>query len=142
MFHFDAEVTKMLDDKFAFAQTARSLGLSVPKSFLITDPQQVLDFDFSNEKRKYILKSIPYDSVRRLDLTKLPCDTPEQTAAFVKDLPISESKPWILQEFIPGKEYCTHSTVRDGELRMHCCCESSAFQVNYENIERNKFYSG
>lgn len=136
VFHFDAEVTKMLDDKFAFAQTARSLGLSVPKSFLITDPQQVLDFDFSNEKRKYILKSIPYDSVRRLDLTKLPCDTPEQTAAFVKDLPISESKPWIMQEFIPGKEYCTHSTVRDGELRMHCCCESSAFQVNYENVDQ------
>lgn len=136
VFHFDAEVTKMLDDKFAFAQTAQSLGLSVPKSFLITDPQQVLDFDFSNEKRKYILKSIPYDSVRRLDLTKLPCDTPEQTAAFVKDLPISESKPWIMQEFIPGKEYCTHSTIRDGELRMHCCCESSAFQVNYENVDK------
>lgn len=136
VFHFDAEVTKMLDDKFAFAEKARSLSLSVPKSFKITDPEQVINFDFSNEKRKYILKSIPYDSVRRLDLTKLPCDTPEQTAAFVKSLPISEEKPWIMQEFIPGKEYCTHSTVRDGELRLHCCCESSAFQVNYENVDK------
>ena len=136
VFHFDADVTKMLDDKFAFSEKARSLGLSVPKSFRITDPQQVLDFDFSNEKRKYILKSIPYDSVRRLNLTKLPCDTPEETAAFVKSLPISEEKPWIMQEFIPGKEYCTHSTVRDGELRLHCCCESSAFQVNYENVDQ------
>ena len=138
VFHFDADVTKMLDDKFAFSEKARSLGLSVPKSFRITDPQQVLDFDFSNEKRKYILKSIPYDSVRRLNLTKLPCDTPEETAAFVKSLPISEEKPWIMQEFIPGKEYCTHSTVRDGELRLHCCCESSAFQVNYENVEQQE----
>jgi predicted ATP-grasp superfamily ATP-dependent carboligase len=136
VFHFDAEVTKMLDDKFAFTETARSLSLSVPKSFKITDPEQVLNFDFSNEKRKYILKSIPYDSVRRLNLTKLPCDTPEETAAFVKSLPISEQKPWIVQEFIPGKEYCTHSTVRDGELRLHCCCESSAFQVNYENVDK------
>lgn len=41
-----------------------------------------------------------------------------------------------MQEFISGKEYCTHSTVRDGELRLHCCCESSAFQVNYENVEQ------
>ncbi len=136
VFHFDAEVTKMLDDKFAFSETARSLGLSVPKSFRITHPDQVLNFDFSNETRKYILKSIPYDSIRRLNLTKLPCNTPEETAAFVKSLPISEEKPWIMQEFIPGREYCTHSTVRDGELRLHCCCASSAFQVNYENVEQ------
>ena len=61
-FHFDADVTKSLDDKFAFAETARSFGLSVPKSFKITDPEQVLNFDFSQEKRKYILKSISVQS--------------------------------------------------------------------------------
>ena len=135
VFHFDADITKMLDDKFAFSDQARSLGLSVPKSFKITDPEQVINFDFSKETRKYILKSISYDSVRRLNLTKLPCDTPEETAAFVKSLPISLEKPWIMQEFIPGKELCTHSTVRDGELRLHCCSNSSAFQINYENVE-------
>ncbi|MDJ0775278.1 MAG: ATP-grasp enzyme [Mastigocoleus sp. MO_167.B18] len=138
VFHLDVEVTEMLDDKFAFSQRAGSMGLSIPKSFKITAPEQVLNFDFSGETRKYILKSIPYDSVRRLDLTKLPCDTPEQTEAFVRSLPISPQKPWIMQEFIPGKEYCTHSTVRNGEVRLHCCCESSAFQVNYENIEHSK----
>ncbi|MEI1374105.1 ATP-grasp domain-containing protein [Nostoc sp. UHCC 0926] len=135
VFHFDADITKMLDDKFAFTDQARSLGLSVPKSFKIIDPEQVINFDFSKETRKYILKSISYDSVRRLNLTKLPCDTPEETAAFVKSLPISPEKPWIMQEFIPGKELCTHSTVRDGELRLHCCSNSSAFQINYENVE-------
>ncbi|ABA23461.1 ATP-grasp enzyme-like protein [Trichormus variabilis ATCC 29413] len=134
VFHFDADITQMLDDKFALTQKARSLGLSVPKSFKITSPEQVINFDFSGETRKYILKSIPYDSVRRLDLTKLPCATPEETAAFVRSLPITPEKPWIMQEFIPGKEFCTHSTVRNGELRLHCCCESSAFQVNYENV--------
>ncbi|MDZ8185794.1 MAG: ATP-grasp domain-containing protein [Nostoc sp. ChiSLP02] len=138
VFHFDIDITEKLDDKFAFAEIARSLGLSVPKSFKITSAEQVLNFDFSQESCKYILKSIPYDSVRRLDLTKLPCATPEETAAFVRSLPISPDKPWIMQEFIPGKEFCTHSTVRDGELRLHCCCESSAFQVNYENVENSQ----
>ncbi|MBD3884087.1 ATP-grasp domain-containing protein [Phormidium tenue FACHB-886] len=133
VFHFDVAVTQMLDDKFAFAEQARAIGLSVPKSFKITDPEQVLSFDFSQETRPYILKSISYDSVRRLDLTKLPCSTPEATAAFVRSLPISPEKPWIMQEFIAGQEYCTHSTLRNGELRLHCCCKSSAFQVNYEN---------
>lgn len=136
IFHFDADVVRMLDDKFAFSETAYSFNLSVPKFFKITAPEQVINFDFSQEKRKYILKSIPYDQVRRLNLTKLPCNTPEETAAFVNSLPISEEKPWIMQEFIPGQEYCTHSNVRDGELRLHCCCESSAFQVNYENVDK------
>ncbi len=136
--HVDADMCAMLDDKFAFSETARQLGLSVPKSFKITSPEQVLNFDFSQETRKYILKSIPYDSVRRLDLTKLPCETAEATEAFVKSLPISPQKPWIMQEFIPGKEFCTHSTVRNGELRLHTCCESSAFQVNYEDVDNPK----
>ncbi|MGF1514026.1 MAG: ATP-grasp enzyme [Elainellaceae cyanobacterium] len=135
VFHFEVAVTKTLDDKFAFAEAARSLGLPVPKSFKITDPQQVLDFDFSQETRPYILKSIPYDSVRRLNLTKLPCPTPEETATFVSSLPISAAKPWIMQEFIPGQEYCTHSTVKGGELRLHCCCASSPFQINYDPVE-------
>jgi predicted ATP-grasp superfamily ATP-dependent carboligase len=135
VFHFDTDITQMLDDKFDFSEKARSLGLSVPKSFKITHPDQVINFDFSQETRKYIIKSIPYNSVCRLNLTKLPCKTPEETAAFVRSLPISEETPWIMQEFIPGKEFCTHSTVRDGELKLHCCCESSAFQVNYENVE-------
>ncbi|MDF5727724.1 MAG: ATP-grasp enzyme [Rhizonema sp. PD38] len=134
-FHFDADTMKMLDNKFTFAQIARSLSLSVPKSFLITDSEQVLNFDFTNEKRKYILKTIVYDSVLRLDLTKLPMESPEKMEIYVKSKPISQDTPWILQEFIPGTEYCTHSAVRNGELTVHCCCKSSAFQVNYENVE-------
>jgi predicted ATP-grasp superfamily ATP-dependent carboligase len=129
--HFDRDTVQMLDDKFAFAEQARSLSLPIPKSFKITNPKQVLDFDFSQEQRPYILKSILYDARRRLDLTKLPCATEEQTAAFVNSLPISEKTPWMLQEFIPGQEYCTHSTVDQGRSTMYCCCASSAFQVNY-----------
>ena len=135
--HVDVEMLQRLDDKYEFATDAQALGLRVPKSYKITHPQQVIDFDFSTEQRQYIIKSIPYDSVRRLDLTKLPCATPAETAAFVRSLPISESNPWVMQEFIPGQEYCTHSTVRNGHLQLHCCCESSAFQVNYEHVDRS-----
>ena len=134
--HVDVEMLQRLDDKYTFAAAAIALGLRVPKSYLITNPQQVIDFDFTGAQRKYIIKSIPYDSIRRLDLTKLPCETPAETATFVNSLPISESKPWIMQEYIPGQEFCTHSTIRDGHVQLHCCCESSAFQVNYENVDR------
>ncbi len=134
--HLDETQVNRLDDKYAFSVTASSLGLLVPESYRITDRRQVLDFDFTRHDQKFILKSIAYDPVRRLDLTQLPCETPEQTAAFVNSLPISEANPWIMQEFIRGDEYCTHSTVRDGHVQLHCCCASSAFQVNYEMVDK------
>ncbi|MBC6479696.1 MAG: ATP-grasp domain-containing protein [Hormoscilla sp. GM7CHS1pb] len=137
---FDAEITEMLDNKFTFCQKARELGLTAPKAFLITDPEQVLNFDFAADGSRYILKSIAYNSVYRLDLTKLPMSSKEQMASFVKGLPISESQPWIMQEFISGQEYCTHSTVRNGIVRLHCCSQSSPFQVNYEQVDNQNIF--
>ncbi len=132
--HVDAATIATLDDKASFCAKAAELGLPVPDAHRITDPQQVLDFAFP-AGTEYILKSIPYDPVRRMDLTRLPRPTPEETAAFVAELPISEAHPWVLQEFIAGDEFCTHSTVRDGEVRLHCTCASSAFQLNYEHLD-------
>jgi predicted ATP-grasp superfamily ATP-dependent carboligase len=134
--HAGPETIRTLDDKYRFAQAATALGLRAPKSVLVRDASDVLDFDFASEKRAFILKSIAYDSVRRLDLTPLPRPTRAETEAFVRALPISAENPWVMQEFIPGTEFCTHGTFRAGELRVHCCCRSSAFQVNYESADK------
>ena len=136
--HFPARITQILDDKFALCEKARSLGLSAPKAFLITAPQQILDFDFSVDNSKYLLKSIRYNSVSRLDMTQLPFEGMED---YVKNLPISENNPWAMQEFITGQEYCTHSTVRNGKIRLHCCSKSSPFQVNYDHVEQPEIYA-
>lgn len=132
--HFDAAITKMLDDKFEFSEQARSIGLLTPKTFRFTNPQQIIDFDF-NGNVQYILKSILYNSIHRLDMTRLPMGSQAELIAHVQTLPISAEQPWIMQEFIQGQEYCTHSTVREGEIQLHCCAKSSAFQVNYEQVD-------
>ena len=133
--HLDADVLERLDDKYEFARAATALGLRVPETHRITDAQQVLDFDFAQGRWPYILKSIAYDPVHRLDLTHLPFGPADEMAAFVRSLPISPENPWILQEFVEGAEYCTHSTVRDGRLQVYCCCESSASQLNYAMVD-------
>jgi len=138
----DAEMVRRLDDKFEFTLLAESLGLPVPDAHRITRPEQVMEFDFAARRsadspaRSYVLKSIPYDPVHRLDLTELPRPTERDTAEFVRGLPISDDKPWIMQEFVRGQEYCTHSTVRDGVVQLHGCCESSAFQINYAMVDK------
>ena len=131
--HLDPDLLEQVDDKYEFARAAAALGLPVPDTHRITDARQV------RATRPYVLKSIAYDPVHRLDLTRLPFgpDAADGAmAAFVESLPISEDNPWILQEFLEGQEYCTHSTARDGRLTVYCCCESSAFQVNYEMVEK------
>ncbi len=135
--HFNPDITTMLDNKYEFCKQAQALGLSAPNVFKFTSPQQVLDFNFKNDDSRYIIKSINYDSVRRLDLTKLPFKGME---SYIKTLPISEENPWVMQEFIRGKEFCTHSTVRNGKIQVHCCSESSPFQVNYKQMDHPKIF--
>ena len=134
--HADADLIRTLDDKAAFMDLAAGLGLPVPDSHRITSPEQVIGFDFAGHGEEYVLKSIAYDPVHRLDLTPLPRPDPEETAAFARSKPISADNPWIMQALVHGQEYFTHGTVRDGELTVFCCCESSAFQINYEMAEQ------
>jgi hypothetical protein len=133
--HADEHVVRILDDKAEFAKTADALGLRVPDWARITDPQQILNFEFA-DGRNYILKRIAYNPVGRLDLTPLSSRTPERNAELARTLPISADDPWILQEFVAGQEYCTHGTVWNGQLQVYTCCASSPSQLNYAMVDK------
>ncbi len=133
--HGDSDTVRMLDDKSRFSAQAESFGLRVPHWRRITDPAEIEEFDFP-EGREYILKRIAYNPVGRMDLTRLSSATPQRNSEFARSLNITENDPWILQQFISGQEYCTHGTVRNGSLQVYGCCESSAFQVNYEMVDK------
>ncbi|MCZ4553082.1 ATP-grasp enzyme [Gordonia rubripertincta] len=138
--HGNLRTVRMVDDKDQFSEFARSVGVRVPDSRRITDPVQISEFDFP-PGREYILKRIAYNPVGRMDLTKLSRATPERNLQFAANLPISEEDPWILQEYVAGQEYCTHGTARAGDLQVYACCESSAFQVNYEMVDKPEILS-
>lgn len=133
--HVDPQTVRTLDDKSEFSRLATSLGLRVPDSHRITDASQIEEFDFPGD-RTYILKRIAYNPVGRMDLTPLSAATPQRNVEFARSLGITAQDPWILQEFVTGQEYCTHSTVRDGAVLVYGCCESSAFQVNYAHVDK------
>lgn len=139
--HVGQDQIDALDDKAEFARTAAALGLSVPETHRVSDPQEVLDLPAladaeAGSDRRHVLKSIAYDPVHRLDLTPLPRPTRAETEAFVRSKPITPDNPWILQELVVGTEFCTHGTVRDGELQVWVCCPSSASQLNYAMVDK------
>ena len=130
--HWTQEDVEILDNKFLFCKKAQEFGLKAPQVFNITQRSQIEEFPFSDYVNPFILKSIPYDSVERLDMRTLPH---EGLSERLDALTISTQHPWVLQEFIRGEEFCTHGTVIDGKLTVYCCCKSSPFQVNYEHVE-------
>ncbi|AFM14975.1 hypothetical protein Mycch_0149 [Mycolicibacterium chubuense NBB4] len=138
--HGSAALIAALDDKGDFSRLAASMGLGVPESVLITDAREIERFDFPPD-RSYILKRVSYNPVGRTGLIRLHRETPERNAAFARSLGISPGDPWVLQEYVPGREYCTHATVRDGAVTVYGCCESSAVQLNYRFADKPEIRS-
>ena len=133
--HAGPEEIAKVDDKYEFALTAAGLDLPVPDSHRVVSGAEVSRFDFAAHGGTYIIKSIAYDPVRRLDLTELPRPSAAETAEFVAGLPLAPTNPWVMQQFLAGEEFCTHSTVRDGRVQLHCCCRSSPSQLNYKMVD-------
>ena len=134
---FDEATLDIIDNKFQLCKKAREIGLSAPDVTLITD---IKDFDavnFSSSEKKYVLKSLTYNPLERLRRPLLPF---KEQNEYLSQLDISHERAWVLQEFVEGQEFCTHSTVRNGEVLLHCCCPSSDFQLRYKNIIHQDIY--
>jgi len=142
VFQFDEDTCKTLHEKHHFISKAEELGFKVPESYYITSHDQVLKHDFSRHPdRKYILKCIgldPQDDHTRSNMTTLPFATKSDTEKYVRSQRISEKNPWVLQQFITGEEYCTHATVRNGQVRAFVACPSSELLVNYYVSDKPK----
>jgi catechol O-methyltransferase len=138
---FDVATTKKLHEKHSFIEYTRSIGLPTPDTHTITSKAaalQMLDEASADKGKragmKYIMKYIGTDDSVRADMTLLPFDTPAATKAHISRLPISEDRPWILQQFISGPEYCTHALVIRGEVKVFVACPSAELLMHYEAL--------
>ncbi|KEF51522.1 uncharacterized protein A1O9_12439 [Exophiala aquamarina CBS 119918] len=139
---FDLKTTEMLHEKHSFIEHTRSLGLNVPETHEITSRSAVENLlRNSPEDRKFIMKTIRMDDSARADMTLLPKATPQETSKHIAKLKISEKTPWILQQFIEGREYCTHSLVVNGKVRAFVACPSAELLMHYEALPHNSTLS-
>ncbi|EMC91072.1 hypothetical protein BAUCODRAFT_56716, partial [Baudoinia panamericana UAMH 10762] len=133
---FDVPTTKRLHEKHSFIEYTKSLALPVPETHTVTSKAaalQVLD-DAAGTGRKYIMKYIGTDDAVRGDMTLLPLSSPARTKAHISRLDVSEDRPWILQQYVRGPEFCTHSLVVKGEVKAFVACPSSELLMHYEAL--------
>lgn len=136
---FNVPTTSTLHEKSTFIQHTKALKLTVPETFDVTSHAEVLGALASaakrNPDRKFILKPVGMDDANRGNMTLLPLPTQRETEAFVRRLPISTFRPWILQQFVRGgREYCTHALVVAGAVRVFAACPSSELLMHYEAL--------
>ena len=133
---FDVPTTQMLHEKDTFIAETAKLGLPVPETHNVTSRSAVHKVlnESPRTKKKYIMKSISMDDKSRGNMTILPRRTLSETYGHLSTIPIAEDKPWVLQEFFKGKEYCTHALIVSGEIKAFLACPSLELLMHYEAL--------
>lgn len=136
---FDVATTTTLHEKYSFIQHTRSLGLPAPETHNVTSRtavHKVLNASPRGPKtrKQYIMKSVGVDDALRGNMTLLPRRTMSETYHHISNIPISDSKPWVLQQYIRGKEYCTHALVVNGHVKAFVACPSAELLMHYEAL--------
>jgi len=133
---FDVATTARLHGKDAFIAYTQSLGLPVPETHTVKSRDAVhkVLHQSPRTKKSYILKSVGVDDASRGDMTVLPRRTLSETYGHVARVPFGESKPWVLQQFVKGMEYCTHALIVRGAVRAFVACPSSDMLMHYEAL--------
>ena len=132
---FDVKTTQMLHEKDSFIAHTESLGLIVPETHYVTSHRAIEKIlEHATGGQKYILKFVGVDDATRADMTLLPRPTVGQTSKHISKLDISQDRPWVLQRYILGPEFCTHSLVVRGEVRAFVACPSAELLMHYEAL--------
>lgn len=133
---FDVVTTQMLHEKDTFVAQTQRLGLPTPETHNVTSRAAVhkVLHESPRTKKQYIMKSVGMDDASRGDMTLLPKRTLSETYNHVSAIPISGNKPWVLQQFIKGREYCTHALIVKNEVKAFVACPSSELLMHYEAL--------
>lgn len=140
---FNAKDTTRLHEKDKFMAEVQRLNMTVPETHEVSTTEQALRILVKDRvdgvqkhhlEKKFILKNTGMDDKSRGDMTLLPLSTIEATKMHLQKLQIDQGGPWILQEFIKGREYCTHSLVIKGVVKAFVACPSSDMLMHYEAL--------
>jgi len=137
---FDVSITQTLHEKHTFIEQTARLGLPTPETYNVTSRAAVhrVLHESPRTKKRYIMKSVGMDDTARGSImTVLPRRTLSETYNHVSTIPISSSKPWVLQQYISGKEYCTHALIINNQVRAFVACPSLELLMHYEALPQD-----
>jgi len=134
---FSEDVVEKFHSKDKFIDYIASLNLAIPESHRCTSADEALAvlLGKNGQSKVFLAKPIGVDDgARAAMMTTLPFPSAQDTTQYVQALNISPSNPFQLQQFIRGKEYCTHALVIRGHVKVFTSCPSSELLMHYEPL--------
>lgn len=128
---FDLASINRFHEKDKFMDYIESLGMPVPETYTVTSRAAIDKILASAGDKRFILKTVGLNDAVRGDMTLFPRPEPSKTEQRLINMDVSPSKPWIVQQFIRGSEFCTHALVIRGRVRAFVSCPSSDMLMNY-----------
>lgn len=120
---------KKLHSKASFVQLCEELKIQAPKSYECTNLNQILKL--AQEYKKFVLK--PTFSRFGEEVLTNP------KISEIEKIEISEARPWVFQEFLAGKAYCSYALCRSGKLLASAIypseIKSNKVSLNFKHIE-------
>lgn len=145
---FDSQHVRILDAKDNFFDYLRKQGLKIPDSHRLGNKDALLSFLRSRGglsskpgSTLYLIKPVGVNDAARLDMPLLPLITEKETLSRIDTLNFTNNSSFIAQEFIKGKEYCTHSLVIRGRVRAFVACPSTDILMHYAALPQNSSLS-
>lgn len=113
----EASKLSLLHNKWEFIDTAKRLGFRVPETRLLTSAGEVQAFlEEGDPLRRYVLKPVFSRFASKVRIVR--------GGEAAGDIQVSSRYPWVGQQFIEGKPYCTYGIAHDGRLTAHAAYAS------------------
>lgn len=103
-----------LHSKWDFIQRAMHHGLTVPETQLLTSHDDLRQF-LADNQRPFVLKPVYSRFATKVIVINHARQCTERFASLV----ISQEYPWVAQELLVGRAFCTYSIVEAGQLLAH-----------------------
>jgi predicted ATP-grasp superfamily ATP-dependent carboligase len=115
LFTSSISLLTQLHHKGDFAQLTQDWPVSAPETVLLTDQNQ---FDaFKQQKFSTNKQWVFKPAYSRFATHTLICPTTIE----YNQIQATPQQPWVAQQYIQGKEYCSYSIIRHGQLVAHSC---------------------
>lgn len=140
---FGPNLTETLHNKHSFISHTIQLGLNVPDTHLITSETEGLVVLYPEKPRpmSFIMKTVRFDGPTHADMTIMPRASFKETEAHIRELNPTPFRPFVLQQYVAGPEYCTHALVIRGEIRAFVACPSANLLMHYQPLAASSLLS-
>ena len=134
----DPKLTTILDDKLLFLEECQKLNLLVPYFKQVNNLQEVCELAKKGlfAKGHYFLKPLMPYSADRENFTRIPSNAEEfEKYIACYETKLNSNNPYLVHQFIKGKEFAANAIVVDGHLQAFHVCPCSPVQIDYDVVK-------